>query len=62
MLTGGFVHPSINCQDRHPEIEAFTASIPDEALDLPNARTAIKAGFGFGDVNTSIVFRKFEDA
>ncbi|MCH2169362.1 beta-ketoacyl-[acyl-carrier-protein] synthase family protein [Myxococcota bacterium] len=62
MLSGGFIHPSINCVDRHPEIEAFSASIPDNALDLPNARTAIKAGFGFGDVNSSLVFRKFEDA
>ena len=59
MLDGGFVHPSINSEDVHPEIEAFSESIPQEALDMPEMKTIIKAGFGFGDVNVCVVFRKW---
>jgi len=61
MLHGGFVHPSINCEDVHPEIEAYAASIPHEVADTPGLRTIIKAGFGFGDVNVCVVFRKWSD-
>jgi len=59
MLQGGFVHPSINSEDVHPDIEAYAASIPQQALEMPELRTIIKAGFGFGDVNVCVVFRKW---
>jgi len=59
MLHEGFVHPSINCEDVHPEIEPHAASIPHEALDLPGLEVIVKAGFGFGDVNACLVFRKW---
>ena len=59
MLKGGFVHPSINCEDVHPDIAPFEASIPHDFRELPEARTAIKAGFGFGDVNACVVFRRW---
>ena len=62
MLRGGYVHPSINCEDVHPEIEPFAGSIPHEARDLPDLSTIIKSGFGFGDVNACLVFRKWADA
>jgi 3-oxoacyl-(acyl-carrier-protein) synthase len=62
MLRGGYVHPSINCDDVHPEIEAFAASIPHTAIDKPDLRTIIKSGFGFGDVNACLVFRKWADS
>jgi 3-oxoacyl-(acyl-carrier-protein) synthase len=61
MLTQGFVHPSINCEDVHPEVAAWAASIPHVVREAPELRTAIKAGFGFGDVNACVVFRKWED-
>ena len=61
MLKGGFVHPSINCEDVHPDIEPFAASIPHELRETPEARIAIKAGFGFGDVNACVVLRRWED-
>jgi 3-oxoacyl-(acyl-carrier-protein) synthase len=60
MLEGGFVHPSINCEDVHPQIEPYAASIPHTALNNPELRTIIKAGFGFGDVNVCVVFRKWD--
>ena len=57
MLRGRFAHPCLNSEDLHPEIEPFAASIPREERELPDARIAIKAGFGFGDVNAAVVFR-----
>jgi 3-oxoacyl-(acyl-carrier-protein) synthase len=59
MLEGGFVHASINCEDVHPEIEPFAESIPHETHEMPELRTIIKAGFGFGDVNVCVIFRKW---
>ena len=57
MLERGFVHPSINCEDVHPEIEAYAASIPHVVREMPELNTIIKAGFGFGDVNSCAIFR-----
>ncbi|MEM7410593.1 MAG: beta-ketoacyl-[acyl-carrier-protein] synthase family protein [Myxococcota bacterium] len=61
MLDGGFVHPSTNCEDVHPEIEPHADSIPHEALDRPDLDVVVKAGFGFGDVNACLVFRRPRD-
>jgi 3-oxoacyl-(acyl-carrier-protein) synthase len=59
MLERGFVHASINCKDVHPEIEAHADSIPHETREVPDLDVVIKAGFGFGDVNACLVFRKW---
>lgn len=61
MLEGGFVHPSLNCEDVHPEVEAYAGSIPHTVREMPELTTIIKAGFGFGDVNTCAVFRRWDD-
>jgi 3-oxoacyl-(acyl-carrier-protein) synthase len=61
MLKGGFVHPSINCEDVHPEIEAYDSSIPHELREMPEMNVIIKAGFGFGDVNACLVLKKWDD-
>ncbi len=60
MLEGGFVHASRNCEDVHPEIAPFAASIPHEARELPDLSVMMKAGFGFGDVNAALVLRKWQ--
>jgi len=60
MLEGGFAHPSVNCEDVHPEIAPYEGAIARERRELPDLRTVIKAGFGFGDVNACLVFRKYE--
>lgn len=57
MLAGGFVHPCVNCEDLHPRVEAFAAAIPRETRTGSRARTLIKAGFGFGDVNACLVMQ-----
>ncbi|MBH16011.1 MAG: beta-ketoacyl-ACP synthase [Gemmatimonadetes bacterium] len=59
MLDGGFVHPSINCEDVHPKVERFSASIPHTVEEVPQLNTIIKEGFGFGDVNVAVVLRKW---
>jgi len=60
MLEGGFVHASRNCEDVHPEIAPFAASIAHETRALPGLSVMMKAGFGFGDVNAAIVLRKWQ--
>ena len=62
MLYRGFLQPSINCEDLHPEIEPYAAAIPRTVRDVPDLRTMVKAGFGFGDVNACIVFRRWDGA
>lgn len=61
MVEKGFVHPSINCEDVHPEIEPHADSIPHELRELPDLDVLVKAGFGFGDVNACLVFKKYRD-
>ena len=61
MLRGGFVHASINCEDLHPEIEEYAASVPHGMREVPELDTIIKAGFGFGDVNVCAIFRKWPE-
>jgi 3-oxoacyl-(acyl-carrier-protein) synthase len=57
-LWSNFVHPSLNCEDLHPELAWCERSIPRECLQR-ESHVAAKACFGFGDVNTCILFRKF---
>ena len=58
MLEREFVHPSTNCEDLHPEIEAYAGSIPHVVREMPDLDTMIKASFGFGDVNSCAIFRR----
>jgi 3-oxoacyl-(acyl-carrier-protein) synthase len=59
MVQDGFVHPTINCEDVHPDIAAFAAAIPHALRPAPDLRVLAKAGFGFGDVNACVVFGKW---
>jgi 3-oxoacyl-(acyl-carrier-protein) synthase len=59
-LYRGFVHPSLNCEDLHPEIVPFAKSIPHSAVACPDLKIVAKAGFGFGDVNSCLIFKKWE--
>ena len=56
----GFLHPSLNCEDVHPDIAAFAPKIPQACLEFPDLKYLAKAGFGFGDVNSCIIFKKWE--
>jgi len=59
MVQDGFVHPTINCEDVHPDIAPFAAAIPHALRPAPDLRVLTKAGFGFGDVNACVVFGKW---
>jgi len=59
-LCKGFIHPSLNCEDLHPEIVPFAKSIPHTAVAHPDLKIVAKAGFGFGDVNSCLIFKKWE--
>jgi len=59
-LYKGFLHPSVNCEDVHPEIEAFSEHIPHEVMEFPELNIMAKASFGFGDVNSCLIFKKWE--
>lgn len=58
-LHGGFVHPSLNCEDLHPRITGIARSVPHETVETP-LRAALKTSFGFGDVNACIIFKSAE--
>ncbi|MGA9111528.1 MAG: beta-ketoacyl-[acyl-carrier-protein] synthase family protein [Smithella sp.] len=60
-LYKGFLHPSVNCEDVHPDIEKFAHKISRKCLEFPELKIFAKAGFGFGDVNSCIVFKKWEN-
>ena len=58
-LHKGFIHPSINCEDVHPEIAAFADRIVRKCRDFPELKTIAKASFGFGDVNSCLIIQKW---
>ncbi len=59
-LQEGFLHPSINCEDVHPEVEAFRDSIPQRMTEYPDLKIVAKSSFGFGDVNSCLIFKKWQ--
>ena len=60
-LYKGFLHPSLNCEDIHPDIEEYSDWVPRACIEMPDLRLIAKAGFGFGDVNSCLIFKKWED-
>jgi 3-oxoacyl-(acyl-carrier-protein) synthase len=55
-----FVHPNINIEDPDPEIIKITGenNIPTKMIQK-EIKNVIKANFGFGDVNTCLIFSKY---
>lgn len=58
-LVHGFLHPSINCEDFHPEIEELAPRVPQVSTPA-SCRVALKTSFGFGDVNSCVIFRRWD--
>jgi len=54
-----FVHPNINLEDPHPDILNMISAeaMPTKCINKEINRVA-KANFGFGDVNTCLIFAK----
>lgn len=61
-LQHDFIHPSINCEDLHADITASGLGdrIPQKAIENAGLKNIIKASFGFGDVNSAVIFGKYE--
>ena len=60
-IHNNFIHPSINCEDLHPDIEkeiGFQA-IPFVCIDNFEVNYFANASFGFGDVNACVIMNKF---
>jgi 3-oxoacyl-(acyl-carrier-protein) synthase len=57
----GFVHPTINLEDPNPEITAMISinSLPVQMIKK-EVNIVAKANFGFGDVNSCLIFSKFK--
>lgn len=60
-LRGGFLHPSLNSEDLHPEVATWVdrGRVPLEPQEA-ELTLAAKSSFGFGDVNSCILFNRFE--
>jgi len=56
-----FLHPSANCEDIHPDIAEFEDKVPRKCMDFPELRIIAKAGFGFGDVNSCLIFKTWNN-
>lgn len=61
-LHKGFIHPSINCEDIHPEIEPFAGRVARTCIEDRAPSIIAKASFGFGDVNSCLILRKWNQA
>lgn len=61
-LYNNYIHPSINCHEPHPNILKFLTStkIPSRCIKK-ELQYAVKASFGFGDLNSCIVFKKWKN-
>jgi 3-oxoacyl-(acyl-carrier-protein) synthase len=57
-IVHGYVHPSINSEDVHPQIP-IGDSIPHQMVKK-ELEYVIKASFGFGDVNGCILFKRWD--
>lgn len=60
-LNQGFIHGSLNSEDLHPDLTSFRAKIPMQT-QFRNIQIIAKAGFGFGDVNSCLIFKKYKDS
>lgn len=56
-----FLHPSLNCEDLHPQIESLVSPerIPKISQQTSPINIIAKSSFGFGDVNSCVIFKKY---
>jgi 3-oxoacyl-(acyl-carrier-protein) synthase len=61
-INGQFIHPSINCEDVHPEIAKMidVNKIPMNFIENADINYLAKTSFGFGDVNACIILKRFQ--
>jgi 3-oxoacyl-[acyl-carrier-protein] synthase I len=61
-LNEQFIHPSLNCEDIHPEIAKLISieKIPNDCYSSVSLNTIAKASFGFGDLNSCVIISKIK--
>ncbi len=61
-MKNNYIHPSINCEDLNPNIlEIINEScIPQQLIQDISLNCIAKASFGFGDVNTCLILKKYK--
>jgi 3-oxoacyl-(acyl-carrier-protein) synthase len=54
-----FLHPSLNCEDLHPEIARFISDekVPHQPKNNISLQYIIKSSFGFGDTNAVLILK-----
>ena len=62
-LVHGFIHPSLNTEELHPDIKAIIPreKIPHKTIENANISIVAKSSFGFGDVNCCTIFKRWEN-
>lgn len=60
-LDKGFLHPSLNCSDLHPEFLPYSEKIVQSCMEPTQLEIIAKASFGFGDVNSCLIIKKWRD-
>jgi 3-oxoacyl-(acyl-carrier-protein) synthase len=55
----GFIHGSLNCEDLHPDLQAYRNKIL-EKTQLAPLQVIAKASFGFGDVNGCVILKRWK--
>ncbi|GAB4054797.1 beta-ketoacyl-[acyl-carrier-protein] synthase family protein [Spirosoma litoris] len=60
-LHHGFIYPSLNSEDPHPDSSALInpEKIPQQLIHK-DIQVVAKANFGFGDVNACVILKKFQ--
>ena len=59
-LHKGFLHKSLNCEDLHEKIKPFEEKVVRKTVNK-DINIAMKSSFGFGDVNGSLIFKKWSE-
>ena len=61
-LVHSFLHPSLNCEDLHPQVSKLIDPdrIPQQMIETP-LNIIAKSSFGFGDVNSCVLFKKYQE-
>ena len=57
-LYKSFLHKSLNCEDLHEGIKPYEQYVVRETKKI-DLQIAIKSSFGFGDVNGTLIFKKW---
>lgn len=58
-IYNGFLHPSLNCEDLHSDIAPFADKVVRQCMPFPDLKVIAKASFGFGDVNSAVIIKKW---